>query len=272
MKTFKVNCFTKSLNLYNEDAYLIRGNFILCMDGATGLNNQRYNPSDACFLIQKFIENFDENADFISEINRLSEDLYKKYFVSDSKDRSLFPSMGIGCVRLSEDKLDVYILGDIEVFIRFKDGQTKLFKDETLSKLDGRVISKMKDISLKESINVIDTKKYVLDDLISNRNLMNLEKGYRVFSVYENPKLSPLHYSLNSNDILDIYLASDGYVQAYDTFKIVSSREELYLENKPECLYENVLKTANLDSGCNLYPRFKLIDDATLIKVEIINQ
>ena len=125
----------------------------------------------------------------------------------------------------------------------------------------------MINISRKEGISIKEAKKKVSNLIVENRNKLNKDNGYNVFSLYKDGydfKLSKKE--INLDNVSYIALASDGFIQAYDTFKIYDNILDLF-DNDLLQTYLKMKYLAYKDKDLNIYPRFKLIDDTTAIKI-----
>ena len=268
----RIEYICKPSKRYNEDGVIINDNFYVVMDGATGLYKQTFRPSDACYFVKEFKKRFVNCNDFEKELSNLSKILYSifiKKYIRKSLKRSHIPSIGLSFVVIDEvnNKAFLYTLGDPVVFVKYKDGSYLYFKEDNLTLLDKYAIDNMINISRKEGISIKEAKKKVSNLIVENRNKLNKDNGYNVFSLYKdgyNFKLSKKE--INLDNVSYIALASDGFIQAYDTFKIYDNILDLF-DNDLLQTYLKMKYLAYKDKDLNIYPRFKLIDDTTAIKI-----
>lgn len=268
----KIEYICKASKRYNEDSFILEDDFYVVMDGATGLYKQTFRPSDACYFVKEFKKIFKKCNDFELELSEISKTLYNIFinkYEGSSLKRSYIPSIGLSFISIDKDnnKINLYTLGDPIIFIKFKDGSNLFFKDDNLTQLDNYVISNMIKVSRQKGISIKEAKIEVKKLLVENRNKLNKDNGYNVFSLYKNGfnfKIAKTEVDLDK--VLYVVLATDGFMQAYDTFNIYDNIEELFENNLSET-YDKMRYLALKDKDYNIYPRFKLIDDATAIKV-----
>ena len=108
----------------------------------------------------------------------------------------------------------------------------------------------------------------IMDILRYNRSLMNEENGYASYTLSSNPNFKYTIKKYNLADIEEIYLYSDGIGQAFDELKITSSPEELFNKySNIDDIVSDIVTVANTDKDLVKFPRFKKIDDISIIKL-----
>ena len=100
--------------------------------------------------------------------------------------------------------------------------------------------------------------------------MMNKVEGYNVFAPYDNPNFNFLSASVEKKDVKYVYLFSDGFASAFDCFGIYNSFETMFKDEIDlKLIIDKIVNVAKSDPDYNLYPRFKLIDDITAIKIKM---
>jgi hypothetical protein len=105
----------------------------------------------------------------------------------------------------------------------------------------------------------------------SIRDQMNSANGYGVLTVVKPNKMNMTVKDFNANEVTAILLATDGLAEAYDTFKLFSSPEELLKAAQNQNGLRDIIKSlrqAQLeDRNCRIYPRAKIGDDVTALLI-----
>lgn len=256
----KYNKITIPYRNYNEDGILINKPLYMVVDGATPLvSNQEYKNSSLAslfvdFSLKRIRELFNEDIEFLEILNIVSKEAYN-YFKIDTDKPVELPSMGLACLIEDEKHYNLYILGDCAIsYIRNNNVQRR-FIDTRLTTLD--------NIILKE-IKKGKTRQDMIQQLINHRNLIG--KEYEVFIPSKNPTFKVKTKKIKKNNINKILLYTDGYYSIRDTFKIVKNHDEfvnLKIDEGLNLLLSEVTKDPNIKK----YPRFKYIDDITVLEL-----
>ena len=261
----------QSKSYYGEDRLVLKGNHLFgVIDGATplykngspkqiGSNNKTW----ASWLVSTLKRNLEKGSDSIYEVfENTSKMLYDKFTSVNPKDKAYFPSCNFAFAEFDEEKEMVTItqIGDCEAFVKFKNNKFERIMQPELYALDAYAISEMVKRGGK--------KDSIMDILRYNRGLMNEENGYASYTLSSNPNFKYTIKTYNLADIEEIYLYSDGIGQAFDELKITSSPEELFNKySNINDIVSDIVTVANTDKDLKKYPRFKKIDDISIIKL-----
>ena len=263
----KVFAKTRKSHYWNEDRFIIGKDFYIVIDGATPLKKiGDFNL--ACWMvkyIKKHINKYDGSIK--SRLIKLSLDAYQELGI-DSSDKALLPSAGMSWVEEDKDYYNVGILGDCEVTFRTIDGKIiRCFSDE-ITKLDNVALKQMISVAKEKNIHLIEARKYIQDVLIKHRSLLNEPNGYNAFTISKNFELNEKSFKIKKDLVSEIYLYSDGFSQAFQHLDIYKNHEEMF--TKSFDVNEEISKIVSQsfsDPYCDKYPRFKKIDDITVIKI-----
>ena len=269
----------KTIEETNEDCVYVCDKFGFVIDGATGLFKENYSPlkSDARWFAQ-FIKDFLVNnlTKKISLQQILKEcviQVNKKYdSFKDSQNAISRPSAGIALFRVNDDKVEFFVLGDCQIFVKSKSGNIQKLSLNDLPRLDQINISKMTMLAKIRNIDVIDARPLINDDLIATRLTQNTDKGYWILSNSIEAIDNGLYITMPISEIRQIIAMTDGYSQIIDTFHLYTIQQiSDLLENgtKLESLYEKLYNAQEKDKECNYYPRFKIRDDASCLEFEL---
>lgn len=255
----KYNKITIPYRSYNEDGILINQPLYMVVDGATPLiSNQEYHNSSLASLFVEYSLNrikqvYNETNNFKETLYRVSKEAHN-YFNINTLDPVELPSMGLACLIEDDKYYNLYIMGDCAIsYVR--GDKSERFIDTRLTKLD--------NIILKE-IKKGKTRKDIMPELINHRNLIGLK--YEVFIPSKNPNFEIKTKRIKKENISKILLYTDGYYSIRDTFKGVRNHSEfIHLEINEGI---NIIRSkAEIDRNIEKYPRFKYIDDITVLEL-----
>ena len=259
----------RKANRFNEDRIVIGKNYFLVIDGATPLVKNNVKPTEASWFAGFIKKNLKKNdGNLINKLNEISKKAYKQFAKISILNKKYFPSCALAWVEINNNKIVAHTIGDCEIVIKYKDNTLKRLLIEDLPKLDNGAIQQMVNVAKEKNISVKEARKHINDILIENRKLMNKPNGYSIFTIDNNPDFKFSTYEEDVNKIKEIYVYSDGISQAFDELKIYDSWEELFKNDvRLSKLIKRIVKKAKSDVNYNKYPRFKLIDDISIIKI-----
>lgn len=261
----------------NEDAIGYGDNFIFVIDGATTLHKKGNSDySDASWLsnrlsvlLKEKLPNLNRNIDTI-----LYDclDILKKEFNNMYKNKLLSkvpsPSAGICIFREKNEVIEAFRLGDVLGIIEYNNNKIDLMQEKNLSKFDKIAIEKQIKIAKKKNISVKEARLYINKTLIKHRKLMNKKTGYYILDLSAKGIKYGEYKIYNKSEIKSISCMSDGFSCIVDTYKIINNYDNLQLflkESEVLELYKKMKETILNDLDYNIYPRFKLIDDSSVI-------
>lgn len=264
----KINAKTRKSHHYNEDRFIIGNNFYIVIDGATPLVKTG-DRNLACFMVNYIKKHINKYQGRIKErLEQLSNDMFYELNI-DSDDTSYLPSASLAYVEEIDDYYHVGILGDCEVTFKTYDNEIIRCFTTELTKLDDISLSKQVEYAYKYNIHVIEARKYIQDILIKHRKMINKNDGYFAYTLAKDYVLNEKEFKINKELVKEIYLYSDGFSQSFQHLKIYTSHQEMFkndLNINDEI--DKIEKQAYSDPYCDKYPRFKIIDDITIIKIQ----
>lgn len=264
----EISARTRKAHAWNEDRFIIGKNFYIVIDGATPLiKNESINL--AKFLVSFVKKNINKYKLPIKErLINLSKDAYQ-YLNLDTDDSAYLPSASLSWVEELEDEYHIGILGDCEVTVITKSDEIIRYYSDNLHKFDSNAINKMIEIATEKRINIIDAKEYIKDILIENRKKINQPNGYSAYTISKNLVINEKSFYIKKDEVKEIYLYSDGFSQSFEHLKIYNSHKDMF-KNSLDLDLEiaKIKETAFNDPYCNKYPRFKKIDDITVVKIK----
>lgn len=269
-------------NGYNEDACFICEDFGFVLDGATGLSGEKVTEekSDALWLVTKvknyLIQNLANKSKSIAEIlTDCVEYVFKEYnkllngrIVIDA------PSCCVSIFRIEQNKIVFYTLGDSPILVKLTNGKIKQICRKDLVNFDKKTIRIFKKYQHSNSCSFYDACKSNNHIILNRRvELKNKPKGYYVFGESKGVIKFGKTVCYDLKNVDEILIMSDGYSQIYDLFKIVKAKEMFNCinnEKDADYYYQKLVSCQQEDALYNHYPRFKLSDDSTIIKIKFI--
>lgn len=268
---------------YNEDAIYVpdrdKNQCLVVVDGATSLEKSTINgySSDAEWLALNLIGSFPKNLEncnnnFSAALAYTSFELYNKLQIIGKGN--VKPTASLLCAVDLGENIAIATLGDASALIKDKHGKVQRLHDNTLTLLDNTVIARMKELSNTKGISIKNARdmQEIQDMLLEHRHLANKTNGYRTFMPSQNDLSWSNIYYIPTNDIEYIALMTDGFYAAVDCYEITNSNNELMsmLINgiAPEII-EEIRKRAYSDTKYDKYPRFKIMDDASVVVAKV---
>ncbi|MBE5731042.1 MAG: hypothetical protein E7350_03745 [Clostridiales bacterium] len=263
----KVTTKTRKSHYWNEDRFIIGKDFFMVIDGATPLIKSPH-LNEACWMVNYIKKNISKCSGLISDrLLKLAKDGF--YDLPTTKNEDNIPSASASWVEYDDTYFYAYALGDCEVTFITTDSQIVRLHSPALNRLDTIALQQMVAIAKEKNIHNLDARKYISDTLIRHRKMINKPNGYTAFTLSPTPTLTPKTMKIERKKVKTIYLYSDGFSQAYEHLCIYNSHTEMF-SNELEIAEEikKIEKASFADPYCDTYPRFKIIDDITAIKIE----
>ena len=264
----EVNSLSKGYRHFNEDEVLvIKDHLFVVIDAATGLGEQLNKPSDGVFLAKQLkdeIRNLYEQGKinpktFDKEMNLISKRIYRRFIKghrNELTERYQFPNASIAICYIDICDVHIFSIGDVSSFIRFKNNKARYISDRSIPLIDQKLATQGVNIT-----NGVDRLKQV-------RNQLNRRGRKPTFGIYKHPHLKFKHELFDIRDLSEVFLCSDGYYEAFSTFKIYKTRRELFSPKIDlQDVYKKVVELADQDKELKKYPRIKLVDDISAIRV-----
>ena len=213
---------------YDEKIY----NFIILMDGATGLG-KGFEISKGKTSAEWYVEfMMSEIKNILSENPTVSLEEVIELVISkvtyeinkyQNENNVILeeyekPSAGLTLLRSNGKSTEIYLLGDTETIIAYKNGEVLKVDNpnqKALQKLDGTVINRMAEIAKERECDVIDTIKdsEIISMLQVNRAKKNAdcEGAYWVCGTTPGTAKHGTKISINNELVEGIILATDGF-------------------------------------------------------------
>ena len=232
IKEFKLLC-EKGSESYNEDMVGICKKGAWVLDGATGLNNKNLisKESDAKWYVSWWNKYLEENISKNTSLKKIVldglEDIKKEYLLklNGLKIEELdTPSASAIIIKLYEDKLEYFLLGDCTLLLNDLKKNT-IIKDERVCQFDEEVLIRMSELNKIEKLSLVEKKNILLPLIIENRLKKNSEEGYWILEFNKEAVEKSIHGYINIENELKIMMSSDGFSCAWDRYNIFTEDE-----------------------------------------------
>ena len=263
----KILARTRKSHYWNEDRFVLGENYAMVIDGATPLLKSN-NFNEACWMVNYLKKNINKyDGPIKKRLVSLSKEAYNLMPVK-IKDEDYLPSASMSWIEWDNEYFYASVLGDCEITIVTKDNEVIRFYGQELGYLDHLAIEEMTKVAKEKNIHVINARPYIAEMLLRHRKMVNKPNGYSAFTLCDEPIFKEKKFKMEKSKIKEIYLYSDGFAQSFEHLKIYECHQDMFVKSLD--LEEEILKIVNssfADPYCDKYPRFKKIDDITVIKV-----
>lgn len=178
------------------------------------------------------------------------------------------PSASLAMIRKNNDEIEIFSLGDCTILIETVDKKVIRIYDDSVSKLDNEIVAKMIQLSKEKNISIEHTRILLNNDLINNRYKKNTESGYWILGFDEEALKNSYYKKWNMKDIKRICIFSDGFADFYESMGLADDYINFYKilsETDVNKLYLRLRREQEEDSDCNIHPRLKKKDDASIL-------
>lgn len=260
---------TRKSHYWNEDRFINGSGYSIVIDGATPLKRDG-DFNEARWLVEYIKKNISRYKDEIKRrLSELCRDAFRDLPIT-IKDADCLPSASACWVEFFGSRAVFGVLGDCEATLVTKSNEIIRLYDDRLNALDKIAIDEMIAIAKNKSISVSEARKYIQQTLIKHRSLANKPNGYAALTLSPDAEINEKRYEYDINNIKTIYLYSDGFSQAFEHLNIYRSHEQMF--RQIESIDDEIKKIADAsysDKSCDKYPRFKIIDDITVVKIDL---
>ena len=278
MRFVTIESVSVSNKAMNEDAVASFDNFAFVIDGASPLcgkgDTLASNITSYVDFLKNYVAGRHESGEIVDILTSCIREIRKRSDLNIAYTEDIdSSSAAFLSVRLLEDgAVEYYTIGDCSLLVELADGEILEICDKTVPVLDAKVVAEMLRISKEKSISVCEARRYVLDMLRAHRKKKNTPDGYWILGLNPEAVSMGRRGVFEAGKIVSCCLLTDGFSDYYNTMRIVDSPAEFFSALKhsgAEHLLSQLVQAQERDSGCNLHPRLKKEDDASLVFLSI---
>jgi len=248
------------------------------MDGASALEECHFTPevNDVVWMVRwwqsylmKHIDEMDRSLQYILEQGvKAFNEAFSQYKPVDSLSKLEQVSSGIAVIRVHETFLECFVLGDVEISVKGKDGALEILTDDSIKPLDAQVIELMN--RNKDRVKSCVYKDFTEEELAllkKNRLKMNTEEGYYILS-HDVMAISKGIYKVYQLDNLQSCLLSSDGIRLLDRYYTRNSLIDEIKNRGIKSLVDELRNFENEDTAMLMLKRLKIHDDATAVYIE----
>lgn len=274
-----INLLSDAGNNRNEDLVKFTSSYVVVLDGSTGLRSSLVKgyASDAIWLVNTALNYIERNIESYPDLKKLIVNLVE-YLREEYASMGLrnihkvqMPSSSMTMLVDKGEYVEIINIGDCTTIVETMSGKINVIHDKTVSKLDNAVIEKMKNISVQMNIPLIEAREFVFNELLKNRMKKNEVDGYSILDLQEVNVENLKVVKHKKSKLKRICMFTDGIADHYETLGLSSDIYDFYnnfvKKNSLEEILSQIRKCQEDDKFCNLYPRLKKSDDASIVNI-----
>ena len=197
---------------------------------------------------------------------------YKQFFEVEKLSKLDCASASIAIVRIRENKLENFVLGDVEINLQHTDGKIITLVDKKMEDMDSEVINMI--YNSERRVDEIVFNGYTADELKvlrENRMKMNSENGYYVLEHDKSAIKHGIYKAYSITEVKDFLIMSDGFSAIYNKYHWINQNQlfELCKSEGLETVLRKIRDLEDSDKDFNTYKRLRLHDDASAIHIEL---
>lgn len=277
MKFSTYDFISMSKDRVNEDIAYAEDSYGWAIDGATGLNKTNLTGSkgDVYWFVNEWNnylkDNILDKSKDIKEIVSTGVDFIGNKFdeVSSLKhpDKVDLPAASIAIIRINNNKVEYFLLGDCTLIIENSKGKSSIIKQTLLDRLDNIAKAEMNKLMLNEGISFIEARQRINPLLIKHRLLKNTPEGYWTLGFDKNAVENSLYGYLDLEECKKALLMTDGFSAIFDNYKYIEADNLISIVEKQGLhqVYETIRLIENEDADAVKFPRFKKSDDSSAV-------
>lgn len=274
----KTEAYTHTIKPANEDAYGVTRYGAFVMDGASALTRHHFTPAenDVVWMVKWWESYLMANLD---ELERPLISIIEKGVTAFNKAFTIYKpveklskleqvSSSLAVIRMHEMLLECFVLGDVEISLKHKDGTLEILTDERNKHLDAQVIQIMnQNRDRGKSCVFKDFTEEEWSLLKKNRMKMNTEEGYYILS-HDVTAISKGIHKFYPFEILESCLLSSDGLSPLDRYYERTAMMDEIKKIGINALVEKLRAFEKDDEAKLVLKRLKTHDDATAIYLE----
>ncbi|MCF0116901.1 MAG: hypothetical protein HUJ61_02495, partial [Bacilli bacterium] len=181
--------------------------------------------------------------------------------------------LSIGCFAVAyfvDNRVELYVIGSARATFLLNDGSLCTIKDEHLVKLNEIKIEAIHAEAFEQKASFKKILLSLYEKQKGHLSITENEDELPFFTSSSRPQFRFIHRSFDVSSIKSIYLYSDGLAQSYEYLKLYEDENAMFNSNVDlSNIASDVVKVWNKDKDLVNYPRLKIKDDISILKLDI---
>lgn len=201
--------------------------------------------------------------------------IHEEFLKFDNADKLYdldMPSACCAIVRVRNDKLSYFIMGNCELILTYADGNIVSLSDLRLQELDAKLLEISQDARKKQRMPLFRARNFMDNMLVENRLRRNIEGGYYVLGEDSKVVEHALTGTLHMDDLQSISLVCNGFSQYFNCKKVIHNLENYLQKTRNEelvRLYDSLLAKKKRNTKLAKYMQEKLSEKSTVVFFDI---
>lgn len=182
------------------------------------------------------------------------------------------PSACCAIVRVRNEKLSYFIMGNCELILTYADGNIISLSDLRLQELDAKLLEISQDARRKQRMPLFRARNFMDNMLVENRLRRNIEGGYYVLGEDSNVVEHALTGTLHIDGLQSISLVCNGFSQYFNCKKVMHNLDSYLQKTRNEelvALYDSLLAKKKRNSKLAKYMQEKLSEKSTVVFFDV---
>jgi hypothetical protein len=263
---------------HNEDTFGSTTRAAWVIDGVTGLFSVRV---DGCSAPRWFARTFSDaltsaiehrqHAPTLDLINGSLGECLRSWNDKGLRDAP-YPAATFAMVRLINDQVELTSVGDCSIRFDSGNGRVAFSGDRSVEPFERKTLEQLQHLQSKYPLRphseIVEKLKTTMS---SNRQYLNKVNGYNALTLCQILERNIVTDHIEAWHDRELLLTTDGFSRYTDLLQIGS--EQAFWDaasSRPlKDLLKNIRAAENQDGECRRYPRVKISDDATALRVSI---
>lgn len=275
---------SKNNTLESIDICNVQENCAWVLDGADALFPTHVSDceSDGDWFVKELNLYLKKNLSLpfstITEIMRKGLSMIHEEFLKFEHADQLYdldmPSACCAIIRIRNEKLSYFIMGNCEVILTYTDGNIISLSDLRLQELDAKLLEISQDARKKQRMPLFRARNFMDNMLVENRLRRNIEGGYYVLGEDSSVVDHAVTGTLLLEGIQSISLVCNGFSQYFNCKKVIHNLDSYLHKTRNEelvSLYDSLLAKKKRNSKLAKYMQEKLSEKSTVVFFDVEN-
>lgn len=272
MFDYTITPYSKKSHRFNEDRCIIGSNYAVVIDVEATVKPFGDFASDGVWFasfIKKNLKRYEE--DVLKKLTIISSYALKEYIALGGDENKPLPVASIAVFELENKKIKLSYIGNTEIAILGKDGSLKRMREPYFSNIDEKANQMMRDFKKDNKMNDMMPYQVEIEKKVKQKyqDAIKDDMAFIYAPLRQGKFIFKVSY-FDPFEIKTIYMYTDGFADAYQVFKIYKDFGAMFKHNiNVSKVIFKIIKNTYLDTFCSKYPRYKVVDDISVIKIDV---